>query len=55
MTLSFADGIPPDGRPLVVIGTYNIALVIVFYALTLAGVVFAIVCLVFNWIFRKSK
>ena len=51
----FTDGIPPDGRPHAVISTYNVALVVVFYVLALAGIVFAIVCLLFNWIFRKSK
>ena len=53
--LYFTDGTPPDGLPCIDISTYSVALVVVFYALTLAGIVFAIVCLLFNWIFRKSK
>ena len=49
------DGIPLDGSPEVSIHTFEIGLVIVFDVLATVGIVFAIGCLLFNFIFRERK
>ena len=49
------DGVPPDGQPLNVITSRHLAVVIVFYTITLFGIAFAIACLAFNIIFRNRK
>ena len=54
MALS-ADGTPPDGRPLIVIHTVQIWLIAVFYFLTVVGIAFAVGCLCFNFLYRKTK
>ena len=52
----FADGtIPYDGVPDEVEVHTSLALAVVIYILAAAGVVFAIVCLVFNFAFRQRK
>ena len=51
-----ADGIVPyDGVPIEVEVHASLALAVVIYILAAAGVVFAIVCLVFNFAFRQRK
>ena len=54
--LNFSDGlIPFDGMPTVMLVHTHLALAVVIYILAAAGVVFAIVCLVFNFAFRQRK
>ena len=48
-------GVPYDGIPTKDISTVSVALVAVIYVCAAAGVIFAVVCLVFNFIFRKKK
>lgn len=50
-----AAGIPPDGTPIKVINTFKTALVVILDIAAAAGIIFAIVCLVFNVVFRKKK
>ena len=48
-------GVPLDGSPKTVIRTFNIGLVVVFDTLATLGIAFAVLCLLFNFIFRKRK
>ena len=48
-------GIPPDGSPVEIVHTFHIALIVVFYFLASLGIVFAIVCLLFNIIYRERQ
>ena len=53
--ISYAtDGVPPDGTPQKTIHTFQLGLVIVYYLLAVAGIVFSVVCLLFNFAFRKT-
>ena len=49
------EGVPYDGVPEEDIRTAFIPLVIVIYLLAAAGILFAIVCLAFNYFFRNRK
>ena len=49
------DGVPLDGSPEVVFHTFQIGLVVLFYVLAAVGIVFAVGCLLFNFIFRGRK
>ena len=49
------DGVPPDGTPQKTIHTFQLGLVIVYYLLAVAGIVFTVVCLLFNFAFRKRR
>ena len=49
------DGVPLDGSPLTLINTFNTALVAVFDTLAILGISFTIGCLLFNFIFRRTK
>ena len=51
----FIDGIPPDGTPRPVTVTILTPLVIVYYILASVGIIYALVCLMFNFIFRNRK
>jgi len=48
-------GVPWDGSPIVVENFPLLPLTIVCYIYATAGIVFAIVCLIFNIIFRNAK
>ena len=48
-------GTPYDGRPIKIIEAVDISLTVIFIALATAGIVLAIVCLIFNFIFRERK
>jgi hypothetical protein len=48
-------GTPYDGRPVEIIEAVNISLTVIFIVLATAGIVLAIVCLIFNFIFRERK
>ena len=50
-----AAGIPPDGTPIIVIHTFKVELVVILDISAGAGIIFAIVCLVFNVVFRNKK
>ena len=47
------DGIPNDGLPIEDIVTVHIGLTVVYVTLATTGLVFAVVCLVFNRCFRQ--
>jgi len=51
----FPDGIPSDGTPIKRINVQPLGLVIVYYILSLLGIVFSIVCLLFNFIYRERR
>ena len=48
-------GVPPDGTPEKVIDTVHIGVVVVYDSLATVGIVFALGCLAFNFVFRKRK
>lgn len=48
-------GVPFDGTPVVVINTYYTAIYVIYDIAVVIGICFAIVCLLFNFIFRKRK
>ena len=50
-----ADGIPNDGIPIEEVVTVSISLTVVYVILATAGLVFAVVCLLFNLIYRQKK
>lgn len=50
-----ADGVPSDGTPVNITNTYKVGLVVVFNTLAIAGILFAVACLLFNVIFRNRK
>ena len=50
-----AGGVPLDGMPINVTRTYRIELVVVLDVSAAIGILFAIVCLIFNIVFRKRK
>lgn len=50
-----AAGRPYDGQPNIETETVSVVLTVIFSLLATAGIVFAIVCLVFNITFRKKK
>ena len=49
------DGTPYDGTPVEIPVTVDISLTVVFIVLSTTGIVFAIICLAFNFIFRDRK
>ena len=53
--LILLDGPPPDGTPVIVIHSFNIALVVLFDITAVLGIVFAIGCLIFNFVFKNRK
>ena len=50
-----ADGVPPDGTPINITNTFKVEVVAIFYSSAIAGIMFAIVCLLFNVIFRSKR
>ena len=46
---------PYDGYPQNCIDEYNIVLLVIYNMMTVAGVIFAVVCTIFNFIFRNKK
>ena len=51
----YLDGIPSDGIPIEEVLTVSLALTVVYVTLATAGIVFAVVCLLFTLIFRNKK
>ena len=52
---SLLDGTPYDGTPVEIPVTVDISLTVVFIVLSTTGIVFTIICLAFNFIFRDRK
>lgn len=48
-------GIPSDGTPIEVQHYPFLSLLVIVYLYTVTGLVFTVVCLVFNIVFRKHK
>ena len=48
-------GVPYDGKPIEVIETVDISLTVIFIVLSVAGIIFTIACLIFNFVFRDKK
>jgi gamma-aminobutyric acid type B receptor len=48
-------GVPPDGTPVKVIHTFHVELVILFDTLATLGIIFAVCCLLFNFIFKDRR
>ena len=46
---------PYDGYPQNSIDEYNIVLLVIYNMMTVAGVIFAFFCAIFNFIFRNKK
>ncbi len=54
--LCYPDGLVPyDGVPIEEIETVAVPLTVIYTLLATAGIIFAIVCLVFNFVFRQRK
>lgn len=54
-TITIADGVPYDGVPEEEIVTVHVSVTAVFVFLATAGLVFTVLCLVFNFFYRKKK
>ena len=54
-TSLWPSGVPSDGSPIVVENFPLLPLTIICYIYATAGIVFAIICLIFNVIFRNAK
>lgn len=55
MLCCLKDGVPSDGTPAEVIVTYHLTLVITYDMLAGIGLIFVVICLIFNFTFRKRK
>ena len=53
--ITCTDGVPPDGTPQKVVHTFQLGLVVVFYFLAAVGMIFSVVCLLFNFVFRSRR
>ena len=54
-TSLWSRGVPLDGSPIPMVNFPRLSLTIICYIYATAGIVFAIICLVFNLVFRKEK
>ena len=52
---NFVDGIPHDGSVVEVVSVKALSATVILYTLTTVGVIFCIVCLIFNIVFSKRK
>ena len=50
-----SDGIPSDGTPTKIFSGVHVAITVILDMFAIAGIIFAIVCLLFNVAFRKRK
>lgn len=48
-------GSPSDGSPTEITRTFHIGLIVVFDVLATLGIIFAIICFLFNLIYREKK
>lgn len=51
----FAAGIPYDGIPFEEVVTLHVSVTVIFLLLASAGMVFTVVCLIFNFAFRNRR
>ena len=49
------DGVPSDGVPMEEVVTVSLFLTVVYVILATFGIVFAVVCLMFTFIFREKR
>ena len=49
------DGIPPDGSPITIVKALSVVLLVFLYAFGVGGIIFCIICLTFNIVFRKRR
>ena len=55
MCVLHAEGIPNDGIPVEEVVSVSVALTVVYVILATAGLVFAVVCILFNLLFRQKR
>ena len=55
LPLYMIGGIPYDGKPTEITRTVDISLTVIFIVLSTVGIIFAIICLIFNFVFRERK
>ena len=48
-------GVPFDGTPREKLQTVHLSVTVIFVVLSSAGIVFAVICVIFNFIFREKK
>ena len=48
-------GLPPDGSPIQVKVARTTVLVVIMYSWASLGIIFAVICLIFNIVFRKRR
>ena len=53
--LSIDELVPYDGVPMKKIDTVPISLVVIIFLLAAAGIVFTIICLIFNFVFSNKR
>ena len=53
--ITIADGVPYDGVPEEEVVTVHVSVTAIFVFLATAGLVFTVLCLVFNFTYRKKK
>ena len=49
------EGIPPDGTPLEMTTHLPVGLLIALYVIAVGAIIFAMVCMIFNFVFRGKK
>ena len=49
------EGIPPDGTPLKMTTHLPVGLLIALYVIAVGAIIFAVVCMIFNFVFRGEK
>lgn len=52
---SITDGVPYDGVPENEVVTVHTSVTVIFVLMATAGLIFTILCLIFNFVFRKRK
>ena len=48
------EGVPPDGTPLEMTNHLPVGLIVVLYLLAVGIIIFAVACMIFNFVFRKK-
>ena len=49
------EGIPPDGIPLEMTNHLPVGLIVVLYLIAVGAIIFAVACMIFNFIFREKR
>ena len=55
MHVLFSGYVPIDGIPRIEIATISVPVAVIFIFIEVCGLVFTIVCILFNFIFRNKK